>query len=75
MTDMKLMESKPHTHEVTGNPADVDISENLFIQTCCQDGNWYIQLVKSDDGRTVTLSGAEAVAMAEFITRHVRKRW
>lgn len=77
MTDLKIMETKPHAYEVTEGLVDKDISSNIYIETDRAYGKWLIRIVELDreEGASVELTAAEAIAVAEFITTYVRKRW
>jgi hypothetical protein len=78
VTDSKIMETKPHTYEVTEGLVEKDISWKISIETDKGYGKWYIRITDSaDEGEPtcVCLDAADAFAVAEFITSCVRKRW
>lgn len=77
MIDMKLMETKPHTYEVTHSPVHSVIGKNITIETDKDHGGWFIRIVDMENSEhgCVCLDAADAIAVAEFITNHVRKRW
>lgn len=78
MTDLKIMETNPHTYEVVQTLVDKAISQTLSIETDRRYGKWIIRISDTEydgDPACVCLSGAEAAAVAEFINSHVRKRW
>lgn len=78
MTDLKLMETKAHTYEVTSHLVDKDISNTISIQTDRGFGTWLIRITENqgdDEPGCVALNAREAVEVAEFIMANVRKRW
>lgn len=78
MTDLKIMETKPHSYEVTEGLVDRDISNTISIETDKGYGKWFIRITEmtgDDEPACVCLSAAEANGIAEFIASHVRKRW
>lgn len=72
MTDLKLMESKEPTYEVTQGEARKE-SGHMSCSTFTMLGRWCIRI--EGDEKSVTLTGPEAIAVSEFIAAHVRKRW
>lgn len=75
MTDMKLMESKEPTYEVVRSQVVASASPAVTCETCDGNGEWFIHITNELNDRFVVLTGAEAIAVSEFIATHVRKRW
>jgi hypothetical protein len=77
MTIPDYMHTEPPTFEVVKVAAEKNIDGSVTCRTLdgegCKDGHWRIYI--HDGAQPVYLTGAEAIAVAEFITTHVRKRW
>lgn len=68
------METKPVTHEVVPVAAQRLLGGPMSIRTTeVPSGQWLIGITDADG--EVFMSATEAIAVAEFIATHVRKRW
>jgi hypothetical protein len=74
MTEPDFMRTKPPTYEVVGTQARTSLGGLMAVETHQGiNGRCLIQIM--DAQGLVELDAAEAFAVAEFITTHVRKRW
>jgi hypothetical protein len=81
MSEPEYMCTKPPTHEVVQVKAESALGNDVKVETYPgADGKWYISICDEDSNegmgrREVMLTASEAIAVAEFIATHVRKRW
>lgn len=73
MTDLKIMESKEPSYEVAPRSDTKTVPDGITCETFDSGPEWVIRL--KDDDEDMFLTAAAAMAVAEFISSHVRKRW